>query len=723
MLAETSIRQQFLDYVFNGNEGYVCIATQDPKKDDFKQSFFRWPQQKKEIVAYVAASSPRKNVWFGVNLLTKSERRKEWCLPTNLVWADLDEIDPDTIDPKPPIVIESSPGRFQALWRLDQIVDPQVAEDYSKRIAYSVGADKSGWDLTQLLRVPLTYNFKYEIEGQEVPEVKLIRGLQTVVPAQIFEALPKPPQAVDPVLEQDIPDDLPNADAVMYKYWMELRDTAFSKLHENIPDDKDDWSGLLWREINICLEAGMDAVEVFAVVLESKCNKYERDNRPARYLWRDVLKAEAQQNRTPQFADDFVPLTMPELVSDGEAKTLPKTFVEEYVEWATVQTDAVSEFHELTAFILLSSILASGLKLNTTYGTMIPNLWGLVLGESTLTRKTTAMSMAMSMLGEIDEELVLATDGSAEGLLTGLATRPNRVSLFYKDEVSGFFDSINRKDYLAGMPETLTQLYDVPPFYTRRLRKETISIVKPVFIFFGGGIREKVYQLVSEEYVLSGFLPRFLIVSGEADISQVRRTGPATQKGDLRRGTLKAALERLHELYVREETMKIGGQTASVVSVTEVFLTDGAWNRYGDIEMEMAKVASESPVSMLALPTFERLSRSILKMSMLLAAASREPENRNLFVQESDIVAAARYVQKWGKYSIDLILNAGLGMYEGTLKKVLRSIQRNPGIHRSTIMRNHHLSRRDMDEAIGTLEDRGHIRVEKKGKLQQIWAL
>jgi hypothetical protein len=106
-----------------------------------------------------------------------------------------------------------------------------------------------------------------------------------------------------------------------------------------------------------------------------------------------------------------------------------------------------------------------------------------------------------------------------------------------------------------------------------------------------------------------------------------------------------------------------------------------------------------------------------------LAAASREPQGRNLLVEESHVISAAWYVQKWGKYSIDLILNAGIGVYEGTLKKVLNAVTQEPGIHRSKIMRHHHLSKREMDDIVGTLEDRGHIQIQREGKLQRLWAM
>src|SRR4029077_1997204 len=139
----------------------------------------------------------------------------------NVVWADLDTCPPEDVDPEPTLVIQSSPDRYQALWKLSQIVAPEVAEDYSRRIAYKYvtsGVDPSGWDLTQLLRVPFTINFKYMAEP-------LVVVLPDVDPNPI---LPETFEQIEPApsLNGDVPDDsdmptaetLPDVEKVIYKY-------------------------------------------------------------------------------------------------------------------------------------------------------------------------------------------------------------------------------------------------------------------------------------------------------------------------------------------------------------------------------------------------------------------------------------------------------------------------------------------------------------------------
>lgn len=94
-------------------------------------------------------------------VFSQPHRRKEFALTTNVLWADLDPVDPNQCRLKPSVAWESSPGRYQALWFLTSDVEPDTAAALSKRIAYADGGDKGGWDLTQVLRLPGTKNYKY----------------------------------------------------------------------------------------------------------------------------------------------------------------------------------------------------------------------------------------------------------------------------------------------------------------------------------------------------------------------------------------------------------------------------------------------------------------------------------------------------------------------------------------------------------------------------------
>src|SRR5688500_3981160 len=261
------------------------------------------------------------------------------------------------------------------------------------------------------------------------------------------------------------------------------------------------------------------------------------------------------------------------------------------------------------------------------------------------------------------------------------------------------------------MPETLTHLYDAGPIpYKRMLRKEEIVINNPIFIFFGGGIRDKVYSLLTEQYILSGFLPRFLVVDGDADLSKIKPTGPPIALGIEKRQKLVNELLDTKEHYGISGVMRIGGQIVKLADTTETnnikaTLTPQAWERYQDIELKMLTVASESYYVATALPTFERLTRSMMKLASLLAASRQTPTGGAISVEERDIINAARFVQSWGRFSINLILNAGKTQSLRLLEKIRKSIEMRPGVMKSELLRQHHLSSRELNDIVTNLLD------------------
>lgn len=717
---ESLLRIQFLDLLFGEREGYVCLAVGIPRngeKDGFNQEFFKWPERKNEAKKYIEGARAN-NVWFCVNLLDSPDRTKPHCLPTNVLWADLDTCHPSLLDPQPQVVIESSPDKYQALWILSEEVPAGVAEEYSKRIysRYREEGVDSGWALTKLLRVPFTLNYKYTSR----PEVQLLHVSDDKLDPSIFEELVIQELSEAGIDNTDMPDlaNLPDPSQVYYAYRHELKKTGFVKMYQDEPED--DWSAALWNLIKICSEAGMTQEEAFVIAASAKCNKYERDNRPIRHLWLDVVKAFTTEKAFAIIAGELDnEIDFPELINDDELEILEPSFIDEYVSWASAVTDANRVYHELCGTMLLSMMLADKLHVNVQHGKVIPNLWGLVLGESTLTRKTTAMELAMDFILETDpESIVSAMDSSAEGLLKTMSTRPEKISIYYRDEVAGFFDAMNNKSHLAGMPETLTKLYDVPPYLPRQLSKETITVIKPIFIFFGGGIQDRIYETLNQDFFYSGFLPRFLVVNGESDIETLRWIGPPTHTNSTNpRDKISSYLKDMLSTYqVQVVATKILGQEATISKEIEVVLSDDAWNKMREIEQLLVRTANASSLAMVALPTFTRLSTSLLKMAILYAASRQEPKDFQIEVGLKDVLQAASFIQNWAPHTIHMMSNIGSTQSERLIQKVLRSVRTHPGLTRAECMRRHHLQSIPAKSVFGTLEERGLIVSKQSGR-------
>jgi hypothetical protein len=123
-------------------------------------------------VADVLLAEAEGNIYFCPNVFSKPHRRREVYIPSCWLYADLDDTEPIRNDAElsPTIAVESSPGRYQGYWHVDKFLMRDVHDRLNKQLTYALDADKGGWDITQVLRVPGTINHKYA--GK--PEVKVL---------------------------------------------------------------------------------------------------------------------------------------------------------------------------------------------------------------------------------------------------------------------------------------------------------------------------------------------------------------------------------------------------------------------------------------------------------------------------------------------------------------------------------------------------------------------
>jgi predicted transcriptional regulator len=718
-------RARFFNTLFGNYEGYVCIAIL-PKnmRGGMDETFFHWPDQEDQINKFCGDSKHAGNVYVCPQVLSGKRRTKENIISTPTAWADLDLCNPENLLVPPTVAVESSPGRWQAYWRFAGVdnVDPDDAEDLSKRIAYKhadEGADRSGWDLTQLLRVPYTYNYKYTSQGGIAPVVAIVGGALGRYRMEDFAGYP----SVEGYRQVDIPlpdlDPDANGQAVL--------DSKQGRFNQGIwplfvmrPDE--DWSRKLWQLETMCAEAGFTPEETFVVARDAGCNKYARDGKSQRLLWKDVIRAHDKFHfntlkLTGEATDDNTEVT---LLTDEERQEIsqqPPTFVERYTEWARSLGDAAPQYHQAGAFIALSSLLAGAVRLPTSFGTIIPNLWFMILADTTLTRKSTAMDIAMDLVADVDPDAMMATDGSLEGLMTSLAGRPGRPSVFLRDEFSGLLESMTKKDYMAGMAELLTKLYDGKT-QKRLLRKEVITVKDPVLIIFAGGIKNKITSLLTYEQVSSGFMPRFVFITAESDPSSLKPLGPPT---GITLDTKKAIRDELVDLttfYWQQQpvAMELGG-TQRVMNQPmswDAELTPQAWARYNKLESDLIDLGLKHERPDVMTPTYDRLSKSILKASVLLAASRQR--GVVVVVEEADIVRAIGYGEQWRMHAVQIIEGVGKTQNERQLDVIMNAIYKKPGVTRSVLMQHYHLDARTATAVFETLEERGLITRQKQGR-------
>lgn len=693
--------------LYSGTEGYVCLATMDREMGKFREEFFRWPGQMEEFLDKIDEIAPTVNTYYCPQVFDSPKRTKQTVAYTTCAWADLDDCDPDTMVLRPTFAIKSSPGKYQGLWLFDHMFEPQVAENISRRIAAmyrNQGADHC-WNLGRLLRVPYSNNFKYTPPAA-VTIMGDPRGRFRMPDFDVF-----PQVSGNEYVDIPFPNDLPDVTAaqILAEHEYDVDEHALALFRDE--PKKETWSQALWSLTMLLFEAGLTREEVFIVCDEAACNKFRRDGKPKEYLWADVCRAFFRHEFHRKVLSPKRTEEEPPLLTESEANIVENnpTFVERYITWASSLGDAAEQYHQAGAFVALSSLLAGSVRLPTRYGTIVPNLWFMILADTTLTRKTTSMDIAVELAEEIEKSVILATDGSIEGLFTALATRPGKPGIFLRDEFSGLLDAMNKKDYMAGFAEMLTKLYD-GKMQKRILRKEVVEVRDPIVILYTGGIRSKVQEILTEEQISSGFLPRFIFITAESDVTKVQPMGPPTEQDWGARSTLATELHHIFSSYQGFELEKIHGKLVSTnrKRVWPVELSHAAWTRYNELEGALMKMGVKSGKPAIYTPLYDRLGKSILKAAMLIASA-RQAGDEKVMVELRDIVHAIYYGEQWRKYAKEIVTEVGQSKDERRLQSIFNSILRSAGSSRSALMQAHNLTARDASYIFETLVQRGLI--------------
>ena len=162
---------EFVCSVWNyaDEKGYASIQWKS-KSSSLKSHFFSLPVEASEVSDVLQTVPEGQDIYFCPLPGQYKSRKKESYTHSRLLWADLDEVNPHLL-PKPTIAWETSPNRFQALWFLDKKIPANQAEVINKNLTYKIGADKGGWDLGQILRLPYTTNFKPQYDE---PQIKVL---------------------------------------------------------------------------------------------------------------------------------------------------------------------------------------------------------------------------------------------------------------------------------------------------------------------------------------------------------------------------------------------------------------------------------------------------------------------------------------------------------------------------------------------------------------------
>ena len=281
------------DAQFARRKAYVCLSYKTPE-GRWKDEFFAYDKNIERRIKPWLSRHQDDDMYFCPVGFSQPRRKKLFALPSRFAWSDIDH--GNWRLEKPSILWESSPGRFQGLWRFADMRDAEKAAQASKDIAYKIGADKGGWDITQVLRIPGTRNHKYP----DKPKVKFKWNNESRIynPKKSF----------------------------LDKYKGVIPEKLFDLIRS--PAEVGKRSETLWRIENQLLELKIPKPEIVAILSESPWNKFKGRSNEKQQLESELEKINPtpviDESRDTLLADKFSSLT--QLLS--RTITRPKWLVE-----------------------------------------------------------------------------------------------------------------------------------------------------------------------------------------------------------------------------------------------------------------------------------------------------------------------------------------------------------------------------------------------------------
>jgi hypothetical protein len=652
--------KEFFQAVLPTGDGWTPVILKGPMGGLTNFRWFQLPGELDKMAAYVQQHADL-DVYYSPFLYTQPPARnntrhaaKANVIRAACVWADGDDCPLDKLRIQPTITVRTSRNHWQGYWLFTdrEDYDNETLEALSRGL-YEAHADDGmdrGWPLSKKLRVPFTANLK----RTEPWDITLAVNDEPLTTAE-FAAEYAPVERQDTV-EEDMPTDIPS----MFDVLGTVNRSFITDLAtDDMFTDEDDRSAKMYHLQCALWEEGCSIVEAFAVVRETAFNKFALDGRGDTYLWkqinRDRAKWEQEHNGPTEgelesstrlgssyLMSEARELEWQELSFLHEGEIEPDgTFVDQFALWAATKSAmAPRQFHYAGALAILSSMFAKYAYLPINVQKMPLNLYFLVLGRTTQSRKSTSLRLAELYMRDVAvgigkglDAFIAPEDSTGEALAAYLRTKHGESGIFAIDEVQDFFAQASTKgSYMTSMMPFLTKSYDgFIPALARKDKGGKVAYQSQVpyyLTFYGTGILDQAAKHLTSERVESGFTPRCLVIvddrdhyiTSSQDVKLVPVNASTGEVEDKMRTyiltNLAKAVRAFDTAYTARRARTLEGEEAR----TPVMFEPSVFDRWITFSEEAKVLAAQHGLNSRELfPGTERLTFSVLRIAALLA--------------------------------------------------------------------------------------------------------
>lgn len=179
--------------------------------------------------------------------------------------------------------------------------------------------------------------------------------------------------------------------------------------------------------------------------------------------------------------------------------------------WSTT-TDAPREYLIPFGLATIGTIMANHVYLPFGGDRIYPNLWQIILGPSSTSRKSTCVKQTRRTLARLSEgqadRYLFPDEFSKEALVTRLSEHAQ--GLLTYSEFSGALAAFNR-DYMSGIKELLADLYDSPPKYERLVGQKTITATNVCISMLAASQTDWLLEKLRETDIRGGYMARMTL--------------------------------------------------------------------------------------------------------------------------------------------------------------------------------------------------------------------
>jgi len=327
---------------------------------------------------------------------------------------------------------------------------------------------------------------------------------------------------------------------------------------------------------------------------------------------------------------------------------------------------------------IISTVLQRKVYLKFGVYNLYPNLYIVLIGKSTVMRKTACLNMARNIIEKYNSDLILPSEFSPEALFELLQEKP--IGLISWSEFGGFLANTT-KSYQAGIKEFLTEAYDCPDYREKRLIKKTYSIENIYLNIITATTIHWFIDRITETDTMGGFLGRFIYMPCKQEDKNGWYYIPQKEPVNLTNMILKDL----------KDISKIKGEFEISDEARTILIK---WLRRHEDELEQVDDSKG------IIGFYARLSDYLLKFAMLYEISG----SRSLTISEQSILRAIKLVNQL-KQSLNELMSNHIAFTKEAKdnQRIMNLIKEEGTIKRSKLLNNSGMSAKQLNEVLATL--------------------